>query len=99
MTREHGGFLLLLQSGAGGYLCATDENDAQHRTSYVEGHSWLLHCELDGYIAVARNRRRARRSGHVGRAEWPCPFALLDLTGPKHRGYLTRVCSRLRRVS
>ena len=50
------GYLVILQSGAGGYLGCADEAGACHRASYFDGEGWIFHFKLKGY-ASGRHRR------------------------------------------
>jgi hypothetical protein len=63
------GFVLILQSGAGGYLGCSEEADACNHTSRFDGDGWVFHFEFDGYL-----NGRHRRSRPVVKLQLIAPF-------------------------
>jgi hypothetical protein len=62
------GFVLILQSGAGGYLDCS-EDDACNHLSHIDGDGWLFHFELYSY-----RKGRHQRSRPVVKLQLIAPF-------------------------
>jgi hypothetical protein len=82
------GYLVILQSGAGGYLGSATEADACDRASYFDGEGWLFHFEVDGYSS-GRHRRsrqvvRLRLVSTLGRPHRDAIPAALAVAGMRH---------------
>jgi hypothetical protein len=82
------GFVLILQSGAGGYLGCSEEEDACNHLSHIDGDGWLFHFEFDGY-----RKGRHQRSRPVVKLQLIAPFgspnasamaAALTAAGDRH---------------
>ena len=52
------GYLLILESGAGGYIAGTDESDACDRASHTDGQRWVLRCKFDEHTSGRHRRGR-----------------------------------------
>jgi hypothetical protein len=70
---NHKGFVLILQSGAGGYLGCAEEDDACSLVSHIDGDGWLFHFQCDGY-----RRGRHRRSRPTVKLQLIAPFGSPD---------------------
>lgn len=55
---ETGRYFLLLDSGAGGFVCAQDQVEAYNRASLADGPGWLFCCTFAGYPTRRRKQRR-----------------------------------------
>ena len=67
------GFVLILQSGAGGYLGCSEEDDACNHASHFDGDGWLFHFEADGLW-----KGRHRRSRPTVKLQLIAPFGSPD---------------------
>jgi hypothetical protein len=83
------GFLLILESGVGGYIAATDPLDARHRASFADGHGWVFRCEFSGHKSGSHWRSRPVRTlwliSTVGRPNSDAMPAALKTAGERHR--------------
>jgi|SRR3954453_7229272 hypothetical protein len=82
------GFLLILESGAGGYIAAANSHDARHRASYADGDGWVFRCEVTGQAAERHRRRRPvvtlRLISTVGRPDSNAMAGALETAGERH---------------
>ena len=82
------GFLLILQSGAGGYMAAANPLDARHRASFADGDGWVFRCEVTGQAAERHRRSRPvvmlRLISTVGRPDSNAMAAALETAGERH---------------
>lgn len=84
------GFLVILQSGAGGYLGSSDEADAcaYARASYLDEHGWIFYFKFKGYLS-GRHRRsqplvRLRLVSTLGSPAASAMPATLAVAGMRH---------------
>src|SRR4051794_14855580 len=82
-------FLLITESGAGGYMTATSPSDARHRASFADGHGWIFRCEFDDQMSE-RHRRAwplvmLRLIATLGRPDEDAMADALDVAGERHR--------------
>jgi hypothetical protein len=82
------GFLLVLKSGAGGYIAATSPHDARRRASFADGDGWLFRCEGTGRASERHRRSRPvvmlRLISTVGRPDSNAMAAALETAGARH---------------
>src|SRR4051812_44566035 len=84
-------FLLILESGAGGYITATSPSDACHRASFADGHGWIFRCEFA--VHTSERHRRAwpivalRLIATLGRPDDNALVEALYVAGGRHRAF------------
>ncbi|MFC7478138.1 hypothetical protein ACFQS7_27580 [Dankookia sp. GCM10030260] len=82
------GFLLILQSGAGGYMAVANPHDARHRASFADGDGWVFRCEFTGQAAERHRRSRPvvmlGLISTVGRPDSNAMAAALETAGERH---------------
>jgi hypothetical protein len=67
------GFMLILQSGAGGYLGCSEEDDACSHATRIDGDGWVFHFEFEGHL-----KGRHRRSKPMVKLQLIAPFGSPD---------------------
>ena len=82
------GHLVILESGAGGYLGCLDEAEACDRASYFQGNGWVFHFEVDGYQSGRHRRTRPsvklRLVAQIGNPNASSMPAALAAAGMRH---------------
>ena len=81
-------YLLILANGAGGYIAATDRNEACDRASHTEGHGWVFRCKFDGHTSGRHRRSRPMvKLWLISTLGRPCATAMptaLGIAGERH---------------
>jgi len=81
-------FLLILESGAGGYIAVASAHDACHQASFADGNGWVFRCEVTGQAAERHRRSRPvvtlRLISTVGRPDSNAMAAALETAGERH---------------
>jgi hypothetical protein len=82
-------FLLILESGVGGYIAADNPHDACHRASFADGHGWIFRCEFGDH--TSERHRRSRPSvklwlvSTLGSPSGSAMTTALEIAGARHR--------------
>jgi hypothetical protein len=85
---NHKGFVLILQSGAGGYLAYLDVADACNHASHVDGDGWVFRFEFDGFRSGRHRRSRPviklRRVSTLGSPNATAMPSAIKSAGDRH---------------